>query len=86
MHLIDALDLQFAPHPMYSVGYAGELASSLPLDRLEYLSASTRDGVINILGYYGLSLIVASEAVLFVSLAAHFCQFGFLAYFENPRA
>lgn len=37
-------------------------------------------------GYYGLSLIVASETVLFVSLAAHACQFGFLVYFENPRA
>ncbi|KAM0786071.1 hypothetical protein ACM66B_006882 [Microbotryomycetes sp. NB124-2] len=49
---------EFAPHPMYSVGYAG---------------------------YYGLSLIVASEAVLFVSLAAHACQFGFLVYFENPH-
>ncbi|KAM0745695.1 hypothetical protein T439DRAFT_307542 [Meredithblackwellia eburnea MCA 4105] len=49
---------EFAPHPMYSVGYAG---------------------------YYGLSLIVASETVLFVSLAAHACQFGFLMYFENPH-
>ncbi|ORY86007.1 phospholipid methyltransferase-domain-containing protein [Leucosporidium creatinivorum] len=49
---------EFAPHPMYSVGYAG---------------------------YYGLSLIVASETVLFVSLAAHACQFGFLVYFENPH-
>lgn len=36
-------------------------------------------------GYYGLSLIVASETVLLVSLAAHACQFGFLVYFENPR-
>lgn len=36
-------------------------------------------------GYYGLSLIVASETVLFASLAAHACQFGFLVYFENPR-
>ncbi|KAI5475724.1 phosphatidylethanolamine N-methyltransferase [Pseudohyphozyma bogoriensis] len=49
---------EFAPHPMYSVGYAG---------------------------YYGLSLIAASETVLFVSLAAHACQFGFLWYFENPH-
>lgn len=49
---------EFAPHPMYSVGYAG---------------------------YYGLSLIVASPVVLFVSLAAHACQFGFLLWFENPR-
>lgn len=49
---------QFAPHPMYSVGYAG---------------------------YYGLSLIVASPTVLFVSLAAHAAQFGFLVAFENPH-
>ncbi|GAA6044275.1 hypothetical protein JCM8097_002105 [Rhodosporidiobolus ruineniae] len=49
---------EFAPHPMYSVGYAG---------------------------YYGLSLIVASPAVLFVSLAAHAAQFGFLIFFENPH-
>ncbi|GAA5989778.1 hypothetical protein JCM10908_002316 [Rhodotorula pacifica] len=49
---------EFAPHPMYSVGYAG---------------------------YYGLSLIVASPTVLFVSLAAHAAQFGFLLYFENPH-
>lgn len=36
-------------------------------------------------GFYGLSIICASETVLFVSLAAHACQFGFLVYFENPR-
>ncbi|SCV73024.1 BQ2448_6949 [Microbotryum intermedium] len=56
--LINVLASQFAPHPMYSVGYAG---------------------------YYGLSLLVASETVLFVSMLAHACQFGFLVYFENPR-
>lgn len=36
-------------------------------------------------GYYGLSLIVGSYVVLFVSLAAHAAQFGFLVFFENPR-
>ena len=49
---------EMAPHPMYSVGYAG---------------------------YYGLSIIVGSETVLFVSLSAHACQFAFLVFFENPH-
>ena len=49
---------ELAPHPMYSVGYAG---------------------------YYGLSLISGSYPVLFVSIAAHAAQFGFLVFFENPR-
>ncbi|CAZ82393.1 unnamed protein product [Tuber melanosporum] len=49
---------EMAPHPMYSVGYAG---------------------------YYGISLIVASYPVLFISLAAHAAQFVFLSVVENPH-
>ncbi|CAB4392806.1 unnamed protein product [Rhizophagus irregularis] len=49
---------EMAPHPMYSVGYAG---------------------------YYGISLMMASYKVLFVSLAAHAAQFAFLTFVENPH-
>ncbi|GAA6062939.1 hypothetical protein JCM10212_005952 [Sporobolomyces blumeae] len=49
---------ELAPHPMYSVGYAG---------------------------YYAMSLLVFRPTVLFVSLAAHACQFGFLQFFETPH-
>ncbi|KAF5366832.1 hypothetical protein D9758_006516 [Tetrapyrgos nigripes] len=49
---------ELAPHPMYSVGYAG---------------------------YYGLSLIIGSYGILFVSLVAHAAQFAFLVFFENPH-
>ncbi|KAI0248921.1 phosphatidylethanolamine N-methyltransferase [Lactifluus subvellereus] len=34
---------------------------------------------------YGISLIVGSYPVLFVSLAAHTAQFAFLVFFENPH-
>ncbi|KAH9993405.1 phospholipid methyltransferase-domain-containing protein [Russula vinacea] len=34
---------------------------------------------------YGISLIVGSYPVLFVSLAAHSAQFAFLVFFENPH-
>lgn len=36
-------------------------------------------------GFYGLSICMASYTVLFVSIAAHAAQFGFLIGFENPR-
>lgn len=36
-------------------------------------------------GYYGMSMIAGSYAVLFASLACHAAQFGFLVFFENPR-
>uniref|UniRef100_V5EQR5 Phosphatidylethanolamine N-methyltransferase n=2 Tax=Kalmanozyma brasiliensis (strain GHG001) TaxID=1365824 RepID=V5EQR5_KALBG len=36
-------------------------------------------------GYYGLSLVSGSYAVLFVSLAAHFSQFLFMTFFEGPH-
>lgn len=36
-------------------------------------------------GYYGLSLVSGSYAVLFVSLAAHFAQFLFMTFFEGPH-
>jgi hypothetical protein len=36
-------------------------------------------------GFYGLSIVVASYTVLFVSILAHLAQFGFLLWFENPR-
>ncbi|KAI0192474.1 phosphatidylethanolamine N-methyltransferase [Astrocystis sublimbata] len=49
---------EMAPHPMYSIGYAG---------------------------YYGISMMAGSYAVLFVSILAHTCQFAFLVLVENPH-
>ncbi|KAI1268997.1 phosphatidylethanolamine N-methyltransferase [Xylariaceae sp. FL1019] len=49
---------EMAPHPMYSIGYAG---------------------------YYGISMIAGSYAVLFISILAHACQFAFLVLVENPH-
>lgn len=36
-------------------------------------------------GYYGISLIVASYKVLFISILAHAAQFAFLVLVENPH-
>ncbi|KAI9292753.1 hypothetical protein K502DRAFT_367324 [Neoconidiobolus thromboides FSU 785] len=49
---------ELAPHPMYSLGYAG---------------------------YYGISLLMASPTVFYVSLLAHSLQFIFLVLVENPH-
>lgn len=49
---------EMAPHPMYSVGYAG---------------------------YYGISMMASSYAVLFISIIAHAAQFAFLIFIENPH-
>ncbi|CAG8689792.1 368_t:CDS:2, partial [Cetraspora pellucida] len=37
------------------------------------------------IGYYGISLMMASYTVLFVSLAAHALQLAFLSFVENPH-
>ncbi|KAI1376941.1 phosphatidylethanolamine N-methyltransferase [Hypoxylon crocopeplum] len=49
---------EMAPHPMYSIGYAG---------------------------YYGISALAASYAVLFISIVAHAAQLAFLVLIENPH-
>lgn len=66
---------ELAPHPMYSVGTSLQPS----------LVACSHVGLTGYAGYYGLSLIVGSYPVLFVSLAAHAAQFAFLVFFENPR-
>jgi hypothetical protein len=48
--------------------------------KLETNKASFKDA-----GYYGLSMVVGSYTVFFVSLLAHLSQFAFLVLFENPR-
>lgn len=65
---------ELAPHPMYSVGKS-----------LVCIGYSITYRIVGYAGYYGLSLIIGSYLVLFVSLAAHAAQFGFLLFFENPR-
>ena len=66
---------ELAPHPMYSVG-------KRPSCFLWHYPSSGCTGYAWI---YGISLIVGSYPVLFVSLAAHSAQFAFLVFFENPR-
>jgi phosphatidylethanolamine N-methyltransferase len=67
---------EMAPHPMYSVRWK---APKFNMSFKEHVSQ------VGYAGYYGLSLIVGSYPVLFVSLAAHAAQFAFLVFFENPR-
>ena len=67
---------ELAPHPMYSIG----------MQSLSYLFKRVEaNSLLGYAGYYGLSLIVGSYPILFVSLTAHTAQFAFLLFFENPR-
>jgi phosphatidylethanolamine N-methyltransferase len=77
-HLIFDGVFELAPHPMYSVGEWSCDSSCL----IPSFWAHVWTGYA---GYYGLSLIVGSYPVLFVSLTAHAAQFAFLVFFENPR-
>jgi phosphatidylethanolamine N-methyltransferase len=75
-HLIFDGVFELAPHPMYSVGAHHMI--------FIFCSFCAYSGI-GYVGYYGLSLIVGSYPVLFVSLTAHAAQFAFLVFFENPR-
>ena len=75
-HLIFDGVFELAPHPMYSVGKPR--ITKFPKN-------FWADAWTGYAGYYGLSLIVGSYPVLFVSLTAHAAQFAFLVFFENPR-
>jgi phosphatidylethanolamine N-methyltransferase len=62
---------EIAPHPMYSVGYAGYYGLSMG----QFPGKLIRSW----------PAVVGSYTVLFVSIAAHAAQFAFLLWFENPR-
>jgi phosphatidylethanolamine N-methyltransferase len=64
---------EIAPHPMYSVGYAGYYG--LSIGTYQCVSLTTCSDL----------PVVGSYSVLFVSVAAHAAQFAFLLWFENPR-
>jgi phosphatidylethanolamine N-methyltransferase len=68
---------KLAPHPMYSIG-----------ERIPCFFQVVSHMIRTMIGYariYGISLIVGSYPVIFVSLAAHCAQLAFLIFFENPR-
>lgn len=66
---------EIAPHPMYSVGYAGYYGLSMGESQYHCVLAIALIVI----------AVVGSYSVLFASLAAHAAQFAFLLWFENPR-